>query len=66
MAGTGSDLLTRPDALGAIKAEFAAYSKKHPYKSFLPDNAEPPLDMNAELMRQFIPLLQSHYVEDAK
>jgi aminobenzoyl-glutamate utilization protein B len=66
MAGTAIDLLTRPDALSAIQAEFAAYSKKHPYKSFLPDDAKPPLDMNAELMKQFIPLMQAHYVEEGK
>ena len=66
MAGTAIDLLTRPDAVAAIQSEFAAYSKKHPYKSFLPDDAKPPLDMNAELMRQFIPFMQAHYVEEAK
>jgi aminobenzoyl-glutamate utilization protein B len=63
MAGTAIDLLTRPELLAAIKSEFDEYSKKHPYKSFLPDDARPPLDMNAELMRQFIPLMQPHYVE---
>jgi hypothetical protein len=66
MAGTAIDLLTRPEALAAIKAEFDAYSTKNPYKSFLPDDARPPLDLNAELMKQFIPLMQAHYVEEAK
>jgi aminobenzoyl-glutamate utilization protein B len=66
MAATAIDLFTRPEALAAIKAEFDAYSKTHPYKSFLPENAQPPLDMNAELMQQFIPLMQRHYVEDMK
>jgi hypothetical protein len=66
MAGTAIDLLTRPDAVTAIQAEFAAYSKKRPYKSFLPDDAKPPLDMNAELMKQFIPFMQAHYVEEGK
>jgi aminobenzoyl-glutamate utilization protein B len=66
MAATAIDLLTRPEVLTSIKEEFAAYSKKHPYKPFLPADARPPLDMNADLMKQFIPLLQSHYVEDAR
>jgi aminobenzoyl-glutamate utilization protein B len=66
MAGTAIDLLTRPETLATIKAEFDAYSKKNPYKSFLPDDARPPLDLNAELMKQFIPLMQAHYVEEAK
>jgi aminobenzoyl-glutamate utilization protein B len=66
MAATAIDLLTRTDALPAIKTEFDAYSKTHPYKSFLPENAAPPLNMNAELMKQFVPLMQRHYVEDMK
>src|SRR5262245_13408614 len=66
MAGTAVDLMTRPDALTAIEAEFDAYSKRHPYKSFLPEDAKPPLDMNAELMKQFIPFMQPHYIEDGK
>jgi len=66
MAGTAIDLLSRPETLKVIQAEFADYSKKHPYKPFLPDNAVPPLDMNAELMKQFIPRMQSHYVEEVK
>jgi aminobenzoyl-glutamate utilization protein B len=66
MAATAIDLLTRPDVLTAIKQEFDAYSKNHPYKPFLPEDAKPPLDMNADLMKQFIPLMQSHYVEDAR
>ena len=53
MAATALDLLTMPDKLSKIKAEFAEYSKEHPYKSFLPDDAEPPLDLNSELMAKF-------------
>jgi aminobenzoyl-glutamate utilization protein B len=40
------------------KEEFAAYSQKHPYKSFLPRDAKPPLDMNKALMEKFRPLLE--------
>src|SRR5262245_15989444 len=66
MAASAIDLMTRPEALTAIEAEFDAYSKRHPYKSFLPEDAKPPLDMNAELMKQFIPFMQPHYIEDGK
>jgi aminobenzoyl-glutamate utilization protein B len=66
MAATAIDLFERPDALSAIRSEFESYSKKHPYKSFLPDNARPPLEMNADLMKQFIPAMQQHYVNEAK
>ena len=64
MAATAIDVLTRPDALEAIRAEFTAYSQEHPYKCFLPEDAKPPLDINADLMKQFIPLMQRFYVEE--
>jgi aminobenzoyl-glutamate utilization protein B len=53
MAGTALDLLTKPKLLEDIKTEFAAYSKTHPYKSFLPEGSKPPLDLNKELMEKF-------------
>jgi aminobenzoyl-glutamate utilization protein B len=51
MAGTALDLLTKPKLLEEIKNEFASYSKDHPYKSFLPEGAKPPLDLNKKLMK---------------
>jgi aminobenzoyl-glutamate utilization protein B len=53
MAATALDLLTRPSTLESIRKEFEEYSKTHPYKSFLPEGAKPPLDLNRELMEKF-------------
>lgn len=53
MAASALDLLTKPKLLEEIKAEFAEYSKTHPYKSFLPEGAKPPLDLNKELMEKY-------------
>jgi hypothetical protein len=53
MAGTALDLLTSPKLLEDIRKEFAEYSKTHPYKSFLPEGAKPPLELNKELMEKF-------------
>jgi aminobenzoyl-glutamate utilization protein B len=53
IAGTALDLLTKPKLLEEIKNEFAAYSKDHPYKSFLPAGAKPPLNLNKDLMEKF-------------
>jgi hypothetical protein len=39
--------------LKEIKDEFAAYSKDHPYKTFLPEGTKPPVDFNKELMDKF-------------
>jgi aminobenzoyl-glutamate utilization protein B len=61
MAATAIDLLTLPDTLQKIQKEFEDYSKKHPYKSFLPEVAQPPLDINEELMKKYRPLMEKYY-----
>jgi len=53
IAATAIDLMTKPKLLEEIKTEFVNYSKEHPYKSFLPEDANPPLDLNKELMDKF-------------
>ncbi|MBG0858418.1 MAG: amidohydrolase [Bacteroidales bacterium] len=53
MAGTALDLLTNTKLLNEIKSEFAEYSRTHPYKSFLPEGARPPLNLNRELMDKY-------------
>ena len=61
MAATAIDLLTLPDELQKIRQEFEDHSKKHPYTSFLPEDAQPPLDINEELMNKYRPLMEKHY-----
>jgi aminobenzoyl-glutamate utilization protein B len=53
MASTALDLLTNPKLLESIKKEFAEYSKDHPYKSFLPEGAKAPLNLNKNLMEKY-------------
>jgi aminobenzoyl-glutamate utilization protein B len=61
MAAAAIDLLSLPDELASIKAEFEEYSKEHPYKPFLPEDAVPPLDLNKELMEKWRHLMEDHY-----
>jgi len=53
MAASAIDLLTRPEELKKLRDEFEAYSAEHPYKPFIPEDAEPPLDLNRELMEKW-------------
>jgi len=53
IAATALDLFTKPELLTEIKKEFETYSKNHPYKSFLPENARPPLELNREIMEKY-------------
>ena len=53
ISASALDLLTKPKMLEEIKKEFSEYSKDHPYKSFLPEGAQPPLNLNKELMDKY-------------
>jgi aminobenzoyl-glutamate utilization protein B len=66
MAASAIDLLTQPDQFKVIRDEFGAYSKEHPYKSFLPEGATPPLDLNKELMLKWRPLMEQNYLDPNK
>lgn len=66
MAAGALDLLTDKKTLTAIQEEFKEHAKNHPYKSFLPEGATPPLDLNQELMEKFLPLLQKEYLDPGK
>ncbi len=66
MAASAIDLLTKPLELKKIREEFEAYSKTHPYKSFLPPDAKPPLDLNEELMKKWRPQLEKVFAEKTR
>ncbi len=63
IAASAIDLLTQPEELKKLRDEFEEYSKKHPYKSFLPEDAIPPLDLNKELMEKWRPLMEEFYLQ---
>jgi aminobenzoyl-glutamate utilization protein B len=58
IAASAIDLLTRPEDLAKARQEFEAYAKTHPYKPFLPEDAEPPNDLNKALMDKWRPLME--------
>jgi aminobenzoyl-glutamate utilization protein B len=66
IAASAIDLLTQPDQFKAIRDEFTDYSKDHPYKSFLPEGATPPLDLNKELMLKWRPQMEKDYLDPHK
>jgi len=58
MAASAIDLMTKPKELEKLRDEFEAYSAEHPYKPFLPEDAQPPLDLNQELMEKWRRLME--------
>jgi len=59
---TAYDLLTRQDSLKQVKKEFKKLNKEFPYRTFLPDDAEPPLGWNASLMAKYRSEMEKHYI----
>lgn len=62
-AFTAHDLLTKPELLAQIKTEFEEFSRQRPYKTFLPDDAKPPLGMNASLMGKYRGEMEKYYID---
>ena len=58
---TTYDLLTKPEFLVQIRNEFDEFSKERPYKTFLPDDAEPPVGWNASLMAKYRGEMEKFY-----
>jgi aminobenzoyl-glutamate utilization protein B len=58
IAASAIDLLTRPEELAKLRREFEEYVKTHPYVPFLPADAQPPNDLNKQLMDKWRPLLE--------
>lgn len=59
---TAYDLLTNQELLTKIRAEYNELSKERPYESFLPDDVEPPLGFNAELMGKYRGIMEKFYI----
>jgi len=53
MAASAIDLIQKPAELAKIRAEFEKYEKENPFKSFLPADAKPPLDLHKDIMQKF-------------
>ena len=45
-----------------MRDEFEEQAAEHPYRSFLPEGAEPPIDLNKELMEKWRPLMEPTYL----
>ncbi len=56
------DLLTKPELLAQIRNEFEEFAKEHPYKTFLPEGAEPPLGWNSSLMEKYRGAMEKFYI----
>jgi aminobenzoyl-glutamate utilization protein B len=62
LALSALDLLTHPEALARIREEFAELAGKRPYRTFLPDDAEPPLGFHTELMTKYRGAMEKYYL----
>jgi aminobenzoyl-glutamate utilization protein B len=62
MAGSIVDVLTNPDVLAKAKATFAEEVAGSTYRSLLPPDQKPPVDLNAAEMAKFREAMTAHYL----
>jgi aminobenzoyl-glutamate utilization protein B len=55
------DLLSQPDALVKIRAEFESLRRQRPYRSFLPPDVQPPLDQYRARMEKYREAMKPYY-----
>ncbi len=61
IAASAIDLFTIPEELEKARKEFDEYSEMNPYRSFLPEDAVPFLELNRQQMDKYRPMLREHY-----
>ena len=62
LAASVLDLLTSTELLAKAKEQFRQDVRETPYKSFLPAEARPPLDLNRKTMERFRPEMRKYYL----
>jgi hypothetical protein len=63
MAASILDLLTDPARLAKAKATFREEVAGSPYRSLLPPDQKPPVDLNADEMAKYRDLMRPQYVQ---
>jgi len=61
-ASSAYDLITSRESLAKVRAEFEELARKRPYKSFLPEDAQPPLGWNKALMEKYGSVMETFYI----
>ena len=62
LAASIIDLMSSPELLSKARAEFEIEAKKVPYFSLLPDDVQPPLDLNRAEMEKYRPEMRKFYL----
>jgi aminobenzoyl-glutamate utilization protein B len=62
MAASAVDLLMSPKKVQEIRDEFNKFLENNPYEPFLPEDAQPPLELNKELMDKYRTLLEKYHL----
>ncbi len=52
-----------PEKLTPVRAQFEEDTRTANWTSLIPDDAEPPIEMNADKMEKFRPLLEKYYYD---
>ncbi len=56
------DLITNPGTLEKIRSEFEELARVRPYRTFLPEDANPPVGLYAEIMEKYRGAMEKFYI----
>ena len=62
LAGSILDLLSTPELIERVKAQFREDTRGVQYVSLMPPEAVPPVDMNRDMMERVRPEMRKHYI----
>ncbi len=65
LAASALDFLTSPEAVAEAKRSFRQETEGTEYKSMLPADQKPPVELNRAMMERYRPLMEPHYLQGA-
>lgn len=65
LAASALDFLTSPEAVDEAWRTFRLETEGTPYKSLLPAEQKPPIELNRALMERYRPVMEPHYLSGA-
>jgi len=61
LAASAVELILNPEIIAAAKEEFAKRLSGRKYRPIIPEESDPPIDINRKTMEKYRPLMERHY-----
>jgi aminobenzoyl-glutamate utilization protein B len=61
LAASAVELILNPEIIAEAKEEFAKRLSGRKYRPIIPEESDPPIDINRKTMEKYRPLMEKHY-----